>query len=61
MARSVITITIKDNTGAIIGSNKLNITGQSSQGYGIAKENVAMKLNALIKEKGIAEVIGLEL
>ena len=61
LARSAITITIKDNTGAVIGSNKLNITGQSSQGYGVAKENVAIKLNALIEKNGIAEVIGLEL
>lgn len=61
LARSAITITIKDNTGAVIGSNKLNITGQSSQGYSIAKENVALKLNALIEEEGIAEVVGLEL
>ena len=61
LARSAITITIKDSTGAVIGSNKLNITGQSSQGFAIAKENVAIKLNALIEKKGIAEVVGLEL
>ena len=61
LARSAITITIKDNTGAVIGSNKLNITGQSSQGYGVAKENVAIKLDALIAKEGIVEVIGLQL
>ena len=61
LARSAITITIKDSTGAVIGSNKLNITGQSSQGYGVAKENVAIKLNTLIEKNGIAEVVGLAL
>ena len=61
LARSAISITIKDSTGAVIGSNKLNLTGQSSQGFGIAKENVALKLNALIAKEGIAEVIGLEI
>ena len=61
LARSAITITITDSSGATIGSNKLNITGQSSQGFGIAKENVAIKLNALIEKEGIAKVIGLEM
>ena len=60
LARSAIMITIKDSNGATIGSNKLNITGQSSQGYNIAKENVAIKLDALVKKDGIAEVIGLK-
>ena len=61
LARSAIRITVKDSTGAIIGSNKLNITGQSSQGFGVAKENVALKLDALIAKEGIAEIIGLEI
>ena len=61
LVRSAIAITIKDNDGAIIGSNKLNITGQSTQGYAVAKENVAAKLNAMVEKEGIAKVIGLEL
>ena len=61
LARSAITIIIKDSTGAVIGSNKLNITGQSSQGYSVAKENVAIKLNALIEKKGIDNIIGLQI
>ncbi|WP_455756261.1 LPP20 family lipoprotein [Sulfurimonas sp.] len=61
LARSAISITVKDNNGVIIGSNKLNITGQSTQGYTIAKENVAIKLNDMIKKDGIAKVIGLEI
>ncbi len=61
LARSAISIKIEDSTGAVIGSNKLNITGQSSQGFGIAKENVALKLNALIEKNGVAKIIGLEI
>ena len=61
LARSAISITVKDSTNAVIGSNKLNITGQSSQSYSIAKENVALKLNALINKEGISKVIGLKL
>lgn len=60
LARSAIIIRIKDSRGNIIGSNKLNITGQSNGSYEIAKENVAVKLNALIKKEGISKVIGLE-
>lgn len=61
LARSAISITVKDVNDAIIGSNKLNITGQSTQGYEIAKENVAAKLSAMVEKDGIAKVIGLEL
>jgi len=59
LARSGISIVVKDSQGNIIGSNKLNITGQSNGSYKIAKENVAVKLNALIKKEGISEVVGL--
>ena len=61
LARCAINITVEDHLGKIIGSNKLNIIGQSTQGYNIAKENVAIKLNAMIEKDGISKVIGLEL
>jgi hypothetical protein len=61
LARSAIEITIKDYNGAIIGSNKLNITGQSTQGYAIAKESIAIKFNEMVKKEGIQKVLGLEL
>ncbi len=61
LARSAISITVKDYKGNIVGSNKLNITGQSTQGYKIAGENVAIKLNTLIVKEGIANIIGLEI
>lgn len=59
--RAAIDIRIRDYRGSVIGSNKLNIIGQSTQGYEIAKENVAIKLNEMIKKDGIAKVIGLDL
>ena len=61
LARSAISITVKDYRGNVVGSNKLNITGQSTQGERIAKENVAMKLNAMLKTNGIAKTIGLDI
>ena len=61
LARSAIEINIEDANGAIIGSNKLNITGQSTQGYELAQENAAMKLADIIQKEGIEKVIGLRL
>jgi len=61
LLRSTIFISTKDNFGTIIGSNKINITGQSTGGYLVAKENVAIKLNAMIKKEGIENILGLSL
>lgn len=60
LARSAITITVKDYKNNIIGSNKINITGQSTQGYKIAKENVALKLGKRIDNEGISKILGLD-
>jgi len=61
LARSEISIITKDYRGVVVGSNSLNIIGQSSQGMAIAKQNVAIKLNAMIKKEGIAKVLGLDI
>lgn len=61
LARSAISIVVKDYKGVIIGSNKLNISGQSVQSYLEAKEHVAMKLNKMVQKDGIAKIIGLSL
>ncbi len=59
LARTAISLTTQDRSGTTIGSNKVNITGQSTQGYAVAKENVAIKLNRLIEKEGIERVLGL--
>ncbi len=59
LARAEIKVITKDYRGNIIGSNVLNITGQSSQGYAIAKQSIIIKLNALIQKEGIDKVLGL--
>lgn len=61
LARSAIRITVTTNQGVVIGGNKLNITGQSTQSYAIAKENIAIQLNNDIKEKGIENILGVKL
>ena len=61
LARSDISIFIKDYKGVIIASNKLNITGQSTQGYAIAKQNVAFKFNRLIQKDGIGKILGIDI
>jgi len=61
LARSAITLTTKDSSNRTLGSNKLNIVGQSTQGDAVAKENVAIKLKRMIDKEGIAKVLGLKL
>ncbi|MFA5233962.1 MAG: LPP20 family lipoprotein [Sulfurimonas sp.] len=61
LARSAIEISVQDYKGSVVASNKLNIVGQSTQGYEIAKESVAMKLDEMIKKEGIGKITGLDL
>ncbi|MDF1876443.1 LPP20 family lipoprotein [Sulfurimonas sp. SAG-AH-194-L11] len=61
LARSEITIKTKDYRGVIVGSNTLQIIGQSSQSFAIAKQNVAFKFNTLIEKEGIFKVLGLDI
>lgn len=61
LARSAIEITIKDNKNQTLSTKKLNITGQSTQGYQIAKENIAYKLQEYIHKDGIGVVMDAEL
>ena len=61
LARTAINFTTKNSKGAIVGTHKANITGQSSQGYAIAKQNLSIKLTQLIKKEGIAKVLGLDI
>lgn len=61
LARSAIEISVKDSKGSVVASNKLNIVGQSTQGYDVAKESVAVKLDEMIKKDGIGKITGLDL
>ena len=59
LARSELTLITKDHQGQIIASNVLHVTGQSSQGYEIAKQDLVKKVKNLIKKEGIAKVLNL--
>jgi hypothetical protein len=61
LARSAIEISVKDYKGSIVAGNRLNLVGQSTQGYEIAKQSLSMKFNDMIKKEGIGKVIGLDL
>jgi hypothetical protein len=61
LARYAIEISVQDYKGSIVASNKLNIVGQSTQGYEVAKESVALKLDEMIKKEGIGKITGLDL
>jgi len=61
IARTALTITTKDNYGVTLGSTKHNLVGQSTQGFEVAKENVAMKFQKKIKKDGLDLILGMEL
>ena len=61
LARANISIKTKDAKGNIIAENSLNLVGQSSQGYSIAKQDLVKKLNKLIKKEGIEKVLNLDI
>ena len=59
LSKFSIFITVKDYKNTIIGSNKLNITGQSVKSYEIAEENVSQKLYEKMQKDGVEKIIGL--
>lgn len=61
LARTTITLTTRDYSRKVVGSNSFNLVGQSTQGYGVAKQNLAMQLNEMIDKEGIAKVLGLDI
>lgn len=61
LARSDVNIVTTDSKGVVVGSNSIHIVGQSSQGFEIAKQNVAVKLRGLIEKEGIGKIMGLDI
>jgi len=61
LARSEIEFVTKDNQGRVIGSNRVNIIGQSSQGFEVAKQDLALRLDELLQKEGIGYLLGLDI
>ncbi|QOP45252.1 LPP20 family lipoprotein [Sulfurimonas paralvinellae] len=61
LARANITIATQDAHANVIANNSLNLVGQSSQGYSIAKQDLVKKLNRLIEKEGIEKVLNLDI
>jgi len=61
LARSELKMTTKDTHGVSVGANRLSLIGQSSQGYEVAKQNLAFRLSELIQKEGVARVLGLDI
>lgn len=59
LARSEINFVTKDRNGNVVGTNRLNITGQSSQGFEVAKQSLAFELDQLVEKEGISRILGL--
>lgn len=61
LARAQLQLTTKDPKGSVVGSNMIQLTGQSSQGYEVALQDLARQLNDAIKKEGIAKIINLDI
>lgn len=59
LARSEISFVTKDYKGEILASNVIHVTGQSSQGYAIAKQNLVKRLKKLIEKEGILKLLNI--
>ena len=59
--RSEISIVTKDSKNNTIATNMINITGQSSQSYAIAKQDVAKKLKKRVDKEGIAKILNINI
>ena len=61
IARAELSFITTENSGQIIATNLLHIDGQSSQGYGIALQDLVKKLNAKIEKEGIFQILNLNI
>ena len=61
IVRSEIRLETKDAYGTQIAANILHITGNSSQSFSIAKQDVVKKLNQLVVQKGVAKILNLNI
>ncbi len=59
LARSEISFVIKDYKGEVLASNVIHLTGQSSQGYAIAKQNLVKRLKKRIQKEGISKLLNI--
>lgn len=61
IVRAQINLVTKDQNSRSVGSNSIHLIGQSTQSFSVAKQNLTLKLNALIAKEGIAKVLGLDI
>ncbi len=61
LARTSIAINLKDYNNQTLSTKKLDLIGQSTQGYRVAREDVAYKLKEIVDEEGIKSIIEIDL
>jgi len=61
LVRSEIIFTTKNYKGQVVASNVLHVTGQSSQGFALAKQNLVKRVNELIEKEGISKILNLNI
>jgi hypothetical protein len=61
LARAHITINTKDYHGNVIATNSFSLTGRSTQGFHMAKQDLLRALNQKVQDEGIAKVLNLHI
>ena len=61
IARAVLVIEVRDHNGKVVGGNRINLTGHSTQGKAVALESAAKKFRKLIEKDGLASILGVYL
>lgn len=59
--RAQVNLVTKGKNSKSIGSNSIHLVGQSTQSFEVAKQNLTLKLDALIAKVGISKVLGLDI
>ena len=60
VAKFAVDIKISEISGNIIGGNKLSLKGISAQGFELATEDAAKRLQKIIQKKGIGKILGVD-
>ena len=60
IARSMLLIEVKDHRSKVIGANRIKLTGQATQGKAVALNNATKKLQKLIQEEELEQLLGIK-
>ena len=61
MVEVLVNVSVVDHQGRLVGANSLNLTGHATRGFDLAESAAIESFAEVIKEQGIAQVLGIAL